>query len=129
MGCQMNPLNVMVQNGLEIRDIGAGVGGMTFLRTLGGAFGVAAFTTFLISRLGAGAVLVPGHEMLGADPGIGLLRQDAGPFDSAQMAAFTAVREHAFALVFVLAAGISLVGVLSTLLINEHPLRTGSGRL
>ena len=105
IGWQINPMNVIVQNGLEIRDIGAGVSGMTFFRSLGGAFGVAAFSTFLIGRLAAGAVLVPGHEKLGADPGIGLLRQDAAlAFDSAQLAAFTAVLEHAFALVFILAA-------------------------
>ena len=69
IGCQINPLNVIVQNGLEIRDIGAGVSGSTFFRSLGGAFGVAAFSTFLIGRLAAGAMLVPGHEKLGADPG------------------------------------------------------------
>jgi EmrB/QacA subfamily drug resistance transporter len=130
IGCQLNPLNVIVQNGLEIRDIGAGVSGATFFRTLGGAFGVAAFSTFLIGRLAAGAVLVPGHEKLGADPGVGLLRQDAAlAFDSAQLAAFTAVREHAFALVFILAAAISLAAVVAVSTINERPLRTGSGRL
>jgi hypothetical protein len=130
LGWQINPMIVIVQNGLEIRDIGAGVSGMTFFRSLGGAFGVAAFSTFLISRLAAGAVLVPGYEKLGADPGIGLLRQDnaAQVFDSVQTAAFTAVLEHAFALVFILAACLSLVAAFAVSMINERPLRTGSGR-
>lgn len=130
IGCQINPVNVMVQNGLEIRDIGTGVSGSTFFRSLAGAFGVAAFSTFLISSLAAGAILVPGHEKLGADLGVGLLRQNpALTFDAAQTAAFTAVREHAFALVFVLAAAIFLFGVIAVATIDERPLRTGSGRL
>jgi EmrB/QacA subfamily drug resistance transporter len=129
-GFQLNPLNVIVQNGLEIRDLGSGIGGMTFFRSLGGAFGVAAFMTFLVGRLSAGAVLVPGHEKLGADPGIGLLRQDAASaFDPAQWAAFTGVLEHAFSLVFILAAAISLAAFFAVLTINERPLRTGSGKL
>ena len=43
LGAQINPLNVMIQNGLEVRDLGAGISGMTFFRTLAGAFGVAVF--------------------------------------------------------------------------------------
>lgn len=129
IGCQFNPLSVMVQNGLEMRDIGAGVSGLSFFRTLGGAFGVAEFMTFLIGRLTAGALLVPGHEKLGSDPGVGLLRQNpAVSFDSVQRAAFAAVREHAFALVFILAAVIFLVVVCAALAIKERPLATGSGR-
>ena len=130
IGCQLNPMNVIVQNGLEIRDLGAGIGGMTFFRSLGGAFGVAAFMTFLVGRLSAGAKLVPGYEKLGPDPGIGLLQQNAASaFDSAQWAAFTGVMEHSFALVFVLAAGISFVAFLAVLTVTESPLRTGSGKL
>jgi hypothetical protein len=129
IGCQINPVNVMVQNGLELRDIGTGVASSTFLRTLGGAFGVAGFSTFLIGRLAAGAALVPGHEKLGADLGIGLLRQDSSVvFDATQTAAFTAVREHAFAMVFIAAAIVFLIGVAAVAVIDERPLRTGSGR-
>lgn len=130
IGFQINPVNVIVQNGLEIRDIGAGVSGTTFLRSLAGAFGVASFSTFLIDRMAAGAVLVPGHEQFGADLGVGMLRQDATlNFDSTQLAAFTAVREHAFAQVFILTAAVFLVSVVAVAAIKERPLRTGSGRM
>ena len=85
----------------------------------------AVFTTLLIGRLGAGAALVPGHEKLGADPGIGLLRQNAlHIFDDAQIAAFTSVLEHAFASVFILAAVLALTDVVAVALIKERPLRT-----
>jgi EmrB/QacA subfamily drug resistance transporter len=125
MGCQINPMMVIVPNGLEIREIATGMSGLTFFRSLAGAFGVAVFTTLLIGRLGAGAALVPGHEKLGADPGIGLLRQNAlHIFDDAQIAAFTSVLEHAFASVFILAAVLALTAVVAVALIKERPLRT-----
>jgi EmrB/QacA subfamily drug resistance transporter len=130
LGWQINPLLVIVQNGLEIRDIGTGVSGMTFFRSLAGAFGVAMFSTFLIASLGAGAMRVPGHEKLGANPGIGLLRNDtAGVFDAVQTAAFHLVMENAFAAVFVLAAGLCLVAAVVVAIIPARPLRADSGRL
>lgn len=129
-GSQINPMLVIVQNGLEIRDIGAGVSGMTFFRSLAGAFGVALFSTFLIGRLSAGAILLAGHEKLGEDLGIGLLREDpAKLFDAAQAAAFQRVLEHAFSAIFVLSAGIIGVAVFAVLMIGEKPLRATSGRL
>jgi hypothetical protein len=121
---------VIVQNGLEIRDIGAGVSGMTFFRSLAGAFGVSVFTTFLIGRLAAGATLVPGHEKLGSDLGVGMLRTDAdGLFDATQAQALFVVREHAFSLVFVLAAFFALAAVIAVAILKEQPLRANSGRL
>ncbi len=130
LGCQINPMLVIVPNGLEIRDIGAGVSGMTFFRSLAGAFGVAVFTTFLIGRLGAGAALVPGNEELGANAGVGLLRRDMdGLFNATQAQAFQSVRDHAFSMTFVLAACLALAGVFALFLIQERPLRANSGRL
>jgi hypothetical protein len=130
LGCQINPMLVIVPNGLEIRDIGAGVSGMTFFRSLAGAFGVAMFSTFLIGRLAAGAALVPGHEKLGANLGVAMLRPDIGAmFDANANAAIAAVRGSAFSQVFALAACLSLAGVLAVAAIKERPLRANSGRL
>lgn len=130
IGWQINPLLVIVQNGLEIRDIGTGVSGMTFFRSLAGAFGVAMFSTYLIASLGAGAMRVPGHEKLGVNPGIGLLRGDtAGLFDPAQLAAFHMVLENAFSSVFVLSAVLFLVAPIVAAIIPARTLRADSGRL
>ncbi|MGZ3411381.1 MAG: MDR family MFS transporter [Xanthobacteraceae bacterium] len=124
IGCQINPLLVMIQNGLQLRDIGAGVSGMTFFRSLAGAFGVAEGLTLLIGRLAAGATAVPGHEKLGPDPGIGLLRPYSPDlFDQAQRAAFELVREHAFTFIFFLAAAVFFITVLLVLMVKERPLR------
>jgi EmrB/QacA subfamily drug resistance transporter len=130
LGWQINPMLVIVQNGLESHDMGAGVSGMTFFRSLAGAFGVALFSTFLIGRLGAGAAAIPGVEKLGAELGVELLHRDnLHMLDAGQLDAVRMVQEHAFALVFVLAAAICLVSVMAVLSIKERPLRAASGRL
>lgn len=129
-GAQINPMLVIVQNGLDVADMGAGVSGMTFFRSLAGAFGVAVFTTFLITRMSAGAASVPGHEALGAEPGVALLRGDwRNVLSAAEQKGFVLVQEHAFANTFLLAAGLLCCAVIATLFINERPLRAGSGRL
>lgn len=129
IGCQINPLLVIVQNGLEIRDIGAGVSGMTFFRSLAGAFGVAEAFTFIIGRLAAGAVQVPGHEQLGPDPGVGLMRPiPPGVFDAAQMAVFDLVREHAFASGFFVAGAVFFLTIFIVMTVKERPLRAVGGR-
>ena len=129
LGWQINPINLIVQNGLQIRDIGAGISGMTFFRSLAGAFGVAVFTTFLIGRLTAGAVTLPDRKKFGPNPGIGLLRQSAAHMsDGVHSTALQAVLVQAFASVFILAAIILAAGVLATLMIDERPLRAVSGR-
>lgn len=125
IGCQINPLLVMVQNGLAVPDIGAGVSGMTFFRSLAGAFGVAEALTLLLGWLARGAATVPGYEKLGPDPGIGLLRPHASDvFDQAQQAALAAVREQAFTYAFILAAAVFLIAALIVLTMKERPLRT-----
>jgi EmrB/QacA subfamily drug resistance transporter len=130
IGSQVNPMLVIVQNGLDPKDMGAGVSGMTFFRSLGGAFGVAIFSTFLITHLAAGAGAVPGVEALGADPGVALLNVPLlSQLDATQNAAIRLVQEHAFSLVWLLAAGISACSVAAVLSIKERPLRAGSGRM
>jgi len=130
LGWQINPLLVIVQNGLEIRDIGTGVSGMTFFRSLAGAFGVAMFSTFLIASMGAGAMRVPGHEKLGDNPGIGLLRSNiASLFGADQQAAFQRVLENAFSSVFVLSAALCLITAVVVLIIPARKLRADSGKL
>jgi EmrB/QacA subfamily drug resistance transporter len=129
-GAQINPMLVIVQNSLDVGDMGAGVSGMTFFRSLAGAFGVAVFTTFLITRLSAGALSLPRHEVLGGEPGVALLRGDwRNVFSAAEAKGFVLVQQNAFADTFLLAAGILCFAVVATLFINERPLRAASGRL
>jgi len=43
---------------------------------IGGALGVALLTALLVGDLNAGALLLPGHDVLGPNPGIALLHLD-----------------------------------------------------
>ena len=55
-GFQLAPLTVAIQNAVETRDAGAGMGCLLFFRLLGGATGVALLTDAFISGLPAGAL-------------------------------------------------------------------------
>ncbi len=75
-GFQLSPVVVAVQNALELADTGIGLSVLMFFRLIGGAFGVALLTALLVGGLDAGALAVPGHAVLGANPGIALLHLD-----------------------------------------------------
>jgi EmrB/QacA subfamily drug resistance transporter len=51
LGLVMQPLIVAVQNGLTLRDMGAGTSAVTFFRSLGGSIGVAVLGAVLNNRL------------------------------------------------------------------------------
>ncbi len=80
-GFQLSPVVVAVQNALELADTGIGLSVLLFFRLIGGAFGVALLTALLIGALNAGALAVPGHDVLGANPGIALLHLDQLGYD------------------------------------------------
>ncbi|HEY3503197.1 MAG TPA: MDR family MFS transporter [Actinocatenispora sp.] len=51
LGMCMQPMVLAAQDGLEPHELGAGTASMTFLRQLGGSFGVAAFGAVMTARL------------------------------------------------------------------------------
>ena len=117
-GWQINPNLVIAQNALEPEEIASGVAGMTFLRSLAGAFGVAMFTTFLIGRLASGGVA-------GAKSGADVLRAGANAdLSSEALARLTEVMQHGFSAVFLLAGVISAIGLAAAIAVDEKPLRT-----
>jgi EmrB/QacA subfamily drug resistance transporter len=124
-GFQVNPLTVMVQNDLDYRDTGIGLSCITFFRTMGGAFGVAILSTILIGALTRGVMAIPGHEILGPEPGLALfhLDQQAGTLTPAFLAAAQTTIQAAFTRVFVVAGAVSVVAVGATLFLKEVSLR------
>jgi EmrB/QacA subfamily drug resistance transporter len=124
-GGQFNPLTVMVQNTLRAEDTGIGVATLTFLRQMAGAFGVSLLTTLLISTLDKGALAVPGHEVLGANPGLALLHVDeiADRLTPDIMAGFAANIRSAFSELYLVMAGLSLVTLVVILRLKPVVLR------
>ncbi len=82
-------------------------------------------TALLVGELNAGALAVPGHHVLGANPGIALLHLDRTEVaNQALLAGLAHAMRAAFAHVFLYTAVISGLTALGSLGLKEIPLRT-----
>jgi hypothetical protein len=125
LGCQLSPSSVTIQNALPWQDTGIGMSCLLFFRLIGGALGVALLSTILIGNLNSGALAIPGHEVLGPDPGLALFHLDESRsvLTPALLAALSATIRTAFARVFWIATVILALSVVGTLFLREVPLR------
>jgi hypothetical protein len=95
-----------------------------FFRLIGGAFGVALLTALLVGDLNAGALSLPGHDVLGPHPGIALLHLDQQ--DAVNPALMTGLQHkvrNAFSRVYLWAAAISALTLVASFGLKEIPLR------
>jgi len=124
-GFQLSPVMVSIQNTLERRDTGIGMSCIIFFRLMGGAFGVALFSSVLIAAFNEGAAGVAGHAVLGDNPGLALFHLDEhrAVLTPALIADLAHVVAQGFARVFTLAAFISALAAIGALLVEETPLR------
>lgn len=125
LGFQLSPISVTIQNAVSLQDMGVGMSCLSFLRLIGGAFGVALLSTMLIGTLSAGALGVPGHEALGANPGLAVFHIDepGNGLSPALIAALAETIRRGFAKVFWVATGLLALSFLGTLFLREVPLR------
>ena len=127
LGMVMQVLVLAVQNAVDQRDLGVATGTATFLRSMGGAFGVALLGTVLSNRLAANlAELLPGGKL---PPGVSPDTLKGSP--AAILSLPEAVRGpviDAFArsidTVFLVGVPIAIIGFAITLLLREVPLRS-----
>ena len=125
-GFQLAPVIVPVQNALPLEDTGIGLGTVMFFRLMGGALGVALLTALLMAELNVAIVAVPGHQALGADPGLALLQTELGGTASpALLSGLAQASRTAFAHVFLYPAAISAFTFLASFGLKEIPLRSG----
>lgn len=125
-GGQFSPLTIAVQNALHWQDTGIGISCLMFFRLIGGAFGVALFSTLLIAFLTQGALAIPGHEALGPSPGLALLHLDepGRNLSPALMTALAGTMRHAFANIFGISTLVLALSILPAIALKEMPLRT-----
>jgi len=110
-----------VQNALDLEDTGIGLSAVMFFRLIGGAFGVA----LLVGELNSGALAIPGHDVLGPNPGIALLHLDRQePVSSTLLAGLQDTVRAAFSDVFLYAAVISALTTVASFGLKEIPLRS-----
>jgi EmrB/QacA subfamily drug resistance transporter len=130
LGLIIQVLVIAVQNTVDYKDLGAATSGVTFFRTIGGAFGVsvfgAIFTNSLASNLRtalAGKKLPPGFDIASVQSNSTALK--ALPADLRQAIL------HAFSLalhpVYLTAVPIAFVAFILAWFLREVPLRTAAG--
>jgi EmrB/QacA subfamily drug resistance transporter len=130
LGLIIQVLVIAVQNTVDYKDLGAATSGVTFFRTIGGAFGVsvfgAIFTNSLASHLRsalAGKKLPPGFDIASVQSNSTALK--ALPADLRQAIL------HAFSLalhpVYLTAVPIAFVAFILAWFLREVPLRTAAG--
>ena len=130
LGAVMPVMLVAIQNAIEVRDLGTGTASNSFFRSMGGSFGVALFGAVLIARLNTLVGAVPGHDVLGGEPGTALLHAGADALKLAPpelRAEIAAAVTGAFHDMFRVGAAISLLNLLTAGFLKELPLRTTSG--
>jgi EmrB/QacA subfamily drug resistance transporter len=122
LGLSMQVLTIVVQNTVPYADLGVATSGVTFLRTLGSAFGVALFGTVYSNALASEFAEV-GPSPPGLDPRV--LQSPIGvhalldPFRSEVIMAY----EDALHTVFLVAVPVGLLAALIGLTLREVKLR------
>jgi EmrB/QacA subfamily drug resistance transporter len=125
LGCLMQTTNLIAQNSVELRDLGAGTGTFTFVRTLGGSIGVAILGTIYTHQLTSSLSEQAGHKVGGGSVA------KLTPASLKQMS--TSAREafqHAVTAgthsIFLTASVITIAGFAVSWFIKEVPLRGGA---
>ncbi|MFC3127758.1 MDR family MFS transporter [Pseudoroseomonas globiformis] len=121
MGMGMPNLTVAVQNAVAHRELGAATGAMTFLRSLGGAVGVAASGGILGTRLAASLQALGGQLDLAALTERGTVAMAA--FSPAQQAAVADAYRTALTGSFLLSGVVMSAAFLLVLGLPERTLR------
>jgi EmrB/QacA subfamily drug resistance transporter len=125
IGLVMQILTLIVQNTADYKDLGTATSGITFFRTLGGAFGAAILGSVYSNRI---ADLLP--AALGQSPGVSLEAATTPSALHALPADLTAPVVAAYALalhsVFLWAIPVALVALVVAFFLPEVPLRDGT---
>ena len=130
LGLILQVLVIAVQNTVDYADLGAATSGVTFFRSIGGAFGVSVFGAIFSNRLTA--ELTAALHGVHLPPGFNIGDAEANPKLIKQLPA--AIRDpirHAFSLalhpVFLTAVPIAFVAFVLAWFLREVPLRAAAG--
>ncbi|WP_376790660.1 MDR family MFS transporter [Cupriavidus sp. Agwp_2] len=127
IGLQLPSGLVATQNAVPLQHVGVATALTAFSRMLGGAVGVAVLTTVLIALLRHGGMTV--SDLGGGEDVLMHLFQRvmAGTQDGGDAAAVRQGAEHAFRLLFLMSAGVSLLAPFLVARLPEKVLRGSTG--
>jgi EmrB/QacA subfamily drug resistance transporter len=124
LGMVMQVLVIAVQNAVDYRDLGVATSGATLFRLVGGALGTAVLGAIFASQLSANlAHLLPGGAAAVADATRALDPETLATIPPTTRALYVQGFTASLSTMFIVAAGISLLGFLLTWLLPEQPLR------
>jgi MFS family permease len=124
LGMVMQVLVIAVQNAVDYRDLGVATSGATLFRLVGGALGTAVLGSIFASQLSANlAHLLPGGAAAVADATRALDPERLATIPLATRTLYVQGFTESLSTMFIVAAGISLLGFALTWLLPEQPLR------
>lgn len=123
MGFLMQTTNLVMQNSVEQRDLGAASGASTLFRTIGGSLGVSLLGVIYTNSLTSHLTTQLGAEQAGALAGGKLTPATLGNLSATVADAYRAAVASGVTTAFLLAGGVALLAVVAALLIREVPLR------
>jgi len=124
LGMVMQVLVIAVQNAVDYRDLGVATSGATLFRLVGGALGTAVLGAIFASQLSANLThLLPGGTGAVADATRALNPETLATIPAATRSLYVQGFTESLSTMFIVAAGISLLGFLITWLLPEQPLR------
>jgi EmrB/QacA subfamily drug resistance transporter len=124
VGMTMQNLVLAVQNTVRLRDVGAASASITFFRSLGGTIGVSVLGAVLARRVTDTITSQLAAAGLPTSGGGGTSNLNLDALPPAVQTIVRAAYGDATAYIFLVAAGLGLVGVLATLLMKPAILRT-----
>jgi EmrB/QacA subfamily drug resistance transporter len=130
LGLVMQVLVLIVQNGVDYKDLGVATAGATFFRSIGGSFGVAVFGSIFANQLSSN--LSSALKGVSLPAGVDPAKLQADPHAVAQLPADIATPiigaySDSITTVFLYAAPIAFVGFILAWFVKELPLRKTVG--
>jgi EmrB/QacA subfamily drug resistance transporter len=123
MGFLMQTTNLVMQNSVEQRDLGAASGASTLFRTLGGSLGVSLLGVFYANSLTGSLTTSLGASQADQVAGGQVTPATLSTLGTAVSNAYRAAVASGVTTAFLWAAGVALVAVVAAWLIREAPLR------
>jgi EmrB/QacA subfamily drug resistance transporter len=132
LGLIIQVLVIAVQNTVSYSDLGAATSGVTFFRTIGGAFGVSVVGAIFTNQLGrqlavalAGQKLPPGFNPAQVESDPSAIKSLSPELHHAIVNAFSLALHPAF----LIAVPIAVISFILAFFLREVPLRTGAGEV
>ncbi|MDT7707976.1 MAG: hypothetical protein QOG20_3583 [Pseudonocardiales bacterium] len=123
MGFLMQTTNLVMQNSVEQRDLGAASGASTLFRTVGGSLGVSLLGVFYTNSLTGGLTSQVGAAQAAKLAGGQLTPATLGSLPTAIAEAYRTAVAGGVTTAFLWAAGVALVAIVAAWFIREVPLR------